>query len=152
MLNEIQCWLLYGSSSSIIMDKCCLRYIIRCFDFWRKCLLRWCVLYLNCNREKMCSTHWPLGDLNAILKMYFSNLFYWLVTSDLLMIMPSDECHRTLLMMSTLVQVMAWCHQTTSHNLSQCWLSSLSPYGVTRPQWVNVELGFITLDMCISLL
>ena len=38
---------------------------------------------------------------------------------------------------STLVQVMAWCHQATSHYLSQCWLSSLSPYGVTRPQWVN---------------
>ena len=35
---------------------------------------------------------------------------------------------------STLVQVMAWCHQATSHYLSQCWLSSLSPYGVTRPQ------------------
>ena len=38
---------------------------------------------------------------------------------------------------STLVQVMAWCHQATSHYLSQCWLRSLSPYGVTRPQWVK---------------
>ena len=38
---------------------------------------------------------------------------------------------------STLVQVMAWCHQATSHYLSQCWPSSLSPYGVTRPQWVK---------------
>ena len=37
----------------------------------------------------------------------------------------------------TLVQVMAWCHQATSHYLSQCWLSSLSTYGVARPQWVN---------------
>ena len=34
---------------------------------------------------------------------------------------------------STLVQVMAWCHQATSHNLSQCWLRSMSPYGVTKP-------------------
>ena len=41
---------------------------------------------------------------------------------------------------STLVQVMAWCRQTTSHYLSQCWLSPLSPYGVARPQWVNVVL------------
>ena len=40
---------------------------------------------------------------------------------------------------STLVQVMAWCHQATSHYLSQCWLSSLTPYGVARPQWVNTE-------------
>ena len=38
---------------------------------------------------------------------------------------------------STLVQVMAWCHQATSHYLSQCWLRSMSPYGVTRPQWVK---------------
>ena len=34
---------------------------------------------------------------------------------------------------STLVQVMAWCRQATSHYLSQCWPSSLSPYDVTRP-------------------
>ena len=41
---------------------------------------------------------------------------------------------------STLVQVMAWCHQATSHYMSQCWLRSLSPYGITRPEWVNTEL------------
>ena len=40
---------------------------------------------------------------------------------------------------STLVQVMAWCRQTTSHYLSQCWLSSLSPYGVARPQLEQLE-------------
>ena len=34
---------------------------------------------------------------------------------------------------STLVQVMAWCRQATSHYLSQCWPRSVSPYGVTRP-------------------
>ena len=32
---------------------------------------------------------------------------------------------------------MAWCRQATSHYLSQCWPTSPSPYGVTRPQWVN---------------
>ena len=32
---------------------------------------------------------------------------------------------------------MAWCRQATSHYLSQCWPRSLSPYGVTRPQWVK---------------
>ena len=39
---------------------------------------------------------------------------------------------------STLVQVMAWCRQATSHCLNQCWPRSPTPYGVTRPQWVNM--------------
>ena len=43
-------------------------------------------------------THWPLGDLNVILKMSSSILLYWVVSSNLLTIMSSEECHRTLLM------------------------------------------------------
>ena len=35
---------------------------------------------------------------------------------------------------STLVQVMAWCCQATSHYLSQCWRRSMSPYGITSPK------------------
>ena len=53
---------------------------------------------------------------------------------------------------STLVQVMAWCRQTTSHYLSQCWLTSLLPYGVARAQWVNVQVQAIvasTSNYCI---
>ena len=46
---------------------------------------------------------------------------------------------------STLVQVKAWCRQATSHYLSQCWLGSLLPYGVARPQWVN-----LTWDVRVS--
>ena len=38
---------------------------------------------------------------------------------------------------ATLVQVMAWCRQATSHYLNQCWPRYLTPYGVTMPQWVN---------------
>ena len=54
---------------------------------------------------------------------------------------------------STLVQVMAWCRQATSHYLDQCWLSSLSPSGVARPQWVNTywslgEMAVISLNQC----
>ena len=52
--------------------------------------------------------------------------------------LPSDECHDK----STLVQVMAWCRQATSHYLSQCWPRSMLPNGVTRPQWVK----FFILD------
>ena len=56
--------------------------------------------------------------------------------------MPQDD-------ESTLVQVMAWCRQATSHYLSHLWLSPLSLYGVARPQWVNsinsmtVQLFFV---------
>ena len=38
---------------------------------------------------------------------------------------------------STSVQEMAWCRKATSHYLSQCWPRSMTPNGVTRPQWVN---------------
>ena len=44
--------------------------------------------------------------------------------------------------LSTLVQVMAWCRQATSHYLSQCWPTSMLPYDITRPQWVNVSVIF----------
>ena len=46
------------------------------------------------------------------------------------MILPSNECHR-----SDLTDGRQ--RQATSHYLSQCWPSSMSPCGVTRPQWVN---------------
>ena len=80
-------------------------------------------------------THWPLGDLDNILKLQFSILFYWLVSSNdnAPRWMPWDLDDK-----STLVQVMAWCRQATSHYLSQCWPWSMSPNGITRPQWVNM--------------
>ena len=42
---------------------------------------------------------------------------------------------------------MAWCHQATSHYLSQCWPTSLSPYDITRPQWVK-QLTSCTHGQC----
>ena len=48
---------------------------------------------------------------------------------------------------STLVQVMAWCRQATSHYLSQWWLRFMLPYGATRPQWVNWLIS-ITTSQC----
>ena len=50
---------------------------------------------------------------------------------------------------------MAWCRQATSHYLSQCLHSYISPYGVTSPQrvkwhlntstpWRNLNIGFAT--------
>ena len=84
----------------------------------------------------VCVPHWSLRDLDAILILQFSISCYWLVSSYHLRIMPwmprdlTDD-------KSTLVQVMALCRQATSHYLNQCWSSSMSPYGVTRPQWVK---------------
>ena len=50
---------------------------------------------------------------------------------------------------STLVQVMVWCRQATSHYLCQCWPRYMSTYGVTRPQWVNVWLHITTTNFLI---
>ena len=43
--------------------------------------------------------------------------------------------------MYTLVLVMAWCHQATSHYLNQCWPTFTPPYAFTSPQWVNHSLS-----------
>ena len=98
-------------------------------------------------------THWPLGDLDAISKLQFSISFYWLVSShrlkdNALRWMPRDLTDDK----STLVQVMAWCLQATSHYLSLCWPRSLSPYDVTRPQWVNSQSLSLTVKTLPSYL
>ena len=59
--------------------------------------------------------------------------------------MPKHQFHDK----STLVQVMAWCRQATSHYLSQWWPRSLSPYGVTRPQWVKAT-PFVGIKIIIT--
>ena len=43
---------------------------------------------------------------------------------------------------STLVKEMAWCHQATSHYLSQSWQRFLSPHDVFRLQWLNHTTTF----------
>ena len=57
---------------------------------------------------------------------------------------------------STLVQVMAWCRQATSHYLSQCWPRSMSPNDVTRPQWANTmsprQIGLRFTDIVCKLI
>ena len=68
-------------------------------------------------------THWPLGDLDAILKLQFPISFYWLVSSHCLMIMPWDECHGTLLMMS--------------QHWFRYWLGAVRQQAIT---WTNVDI------------
>ena len=74
-------------------------------------------------------THWALRDFKPILVNGGWGISYEIA----LRWMPLDFTDEK----STLVQVMAWCHQATGHYLSQCWPRSVSPNGVTRPQWVN---------------
>ena len=62
--------------------------------------------------------------LIAIFRISHDNALWWM-SQDI----TDDK--------STLVQVMAWCHQAPSHYLSPCWPSSMSPYGFLRQQWVN---------------
>ena len=79
------------------------------------------------------------GGFENIFQNVFFKLISWIDTL-------SNSCETALRSMpqnpsddkSTLVQVMAWCRQAASHYLSQCCPRSLSPYGVTRPQWVKL--------------
>ena len=86
-------------------------------------------------------THWPLGDFNKILEKI---IFTPILVTDGCDISSEIALRWTSLDLnddkSTLVQVMAWCHQATSHYLGQCWPKSLPPYGITRPQWVNIDV------------
>ena len=47
---------------------------------------------------------------------------------------------------------MAWCRQATSHYLNHCWPRSLSPYGATRPQWVNILRNATGHLICFGIL
>ena len=92
-------------------------------------------------------THWPLGDFNLILESWFFKLILvnggWDISYEIaLRRMPQDLTDDK----STLVQVMAWCRQAASHYLGQCWPRSMSPFGVTRPQWVNwINANLLTI-------
>ena len=39
---------------------------------------------------------------------------------------------------TTSVQITAWCSQATSHYLSEYLINYMSPYGITRLQWVSI--------------
>ena len=82
-------------------------------------------------------THWSLGDLDVIQNAIFNIVLLigisWFPYDNALKRISQDSTDDK----STLVQVMAWCRQATSHYLSQCWPGSVTPYDITRPQWVT---------------
>ena len=87
-------------------------------------------------------------DLNSLAPGRFKVNFRWVILKLILMVNGwGISCEIALIWVSldhtydksTLVQVMAWCRQATSHYMSQCWPRSLSPYGVIRPRWINLD-------------
>ena len=83
-------------------------------------------------------THWPLWDLYFDFKNIVFNLTLLISIfkssyDNVLWLMPQDLTDDK----STLVQILAWCRQATSHYLNQCWPRFPTPYGVTVPQWVK---------------
>ena len=67
-------------------------------------------------------THWPLGDLDAILKLQFLILSYWLVSSHQLK-MPWDECQ--------------WTSAMINQHWFRKWLGAIRQQAIT---WSNVDL------------
>ena len=92
-------------------------------------------MYLLCDYKRFWTWTWTWNFRPVIFKLNFEMVEVSFVN------FPADECHSfDLTEKSAWVQVMACCHQATSHYLNQCWPSSVSPYGITRPQWVNIAL------------
>ena len=60
-------------------------------------------------------------------------------------IVPMRMLHDLFEDMPSLVWVMAWCQQTTSHYLILCWPRSLLQYFVTRPPMVSSSMRGIWL-------
>ena len=89
-------------------------------------------------------THCPLADAWKSVKFHFKRQS---LPSYLLHCLWNCTGMLTYNLESTLVQVMACRHQATSHYLRQSWHRSMSPYGITRPQW---EMQ-VTIGLCSGL-
>ena len=87
-------------------------------------------------RESGCNFRSAIFNIVLLIGIFrIYDDFRWLMPQEL----TDDE--------STLVQVMAWCRKATSHYLSQCWPTSLSPYYITRPQWWYRILASFFMEM-----
>ena len=87
--------------------------------YWMRCIL----------------THWPLGNFRHVSFKQILVIDGWGISCEIALIWMSVDFTDD---QSTLVQVMTWCRQATSHYLSQYWARFLSPHGITRPHWVKV--------------
>ena len=107
-----------------------MRMVLLCFDLLWLCCVLLGIPVINSLAPGRPRCHFKTAIFNIVLLIGIftsskDNALRWMLR-DLI----DDK--------STLIQVMAWCRQATSHYLSQCWPSSMSPYDITRPQWVNL--------------
>ena len=122
------------------------------YIYWMKlytwfCCVLCCYCHIISSLWSMTLTHWPMGDFYGISSNVQANwwLKYILLNCSQVIltgVLSDDE--------STLVQVMAWCHQATSHYLNQCWPSSMLPYEVTEPQWDNLPIFFLIVSLAMG--
>ena len=98
-------------------------------------------------------THWPPGKFERNFRhVIFKHILVidgWGISCEIALIWMSLDFIDD---QSTLVQVMDWCRQATSHYLSQCWPRSLSPYGVIRPQSIKYLISGkkVASNMCLN--
>ena len=110
-------------------------------------LLQWTVIYFNPSSSRLTPSQSWCRLVNSLAHGGFQfNFSRWVIFKLILLNCGWGISYEIALTwmplnftdhMSTLVQVMAWCHQAPSHYLNQCWPRSPTPYSVTRPQWVK---------------
>ena len=76
-------------------------------------------------------------DLGRCYNDFKCLIFKNLLVNDIISVCSPCCCQDLTDENSALVQVMAWCHQATSHYLTHCCSRPMTAYGVSRPPWVN---------------
>ena len=88
--------------------------------------------------------HYDVTVMSIILKVY---LFKTLLRTYILSTSYDITHDKT-----TLSQVLAWHHYAASHSFNLCWPTTVSPYGIHRPQWVKKNYIWSTIYFLKSLM
>ena len=92
-------------------------------EFWKIYFWNYCHIFQG-----------PMSFKNLIFFFFYLATICKLIFASLRLLVNCMSVHfNTLDDKSPLVEVMTWCCQAKSH----CWPRSMSPYGVSRPQWGN---------------
>ena len=128
-----------GLSSGYLNLLCHIAFNSQCFWFF--------ILYHSYQGSVWCkylkklswkSTNWPLagrfwGNLRQVIFKLILLIDDWGISCKIVLRWMSLYLADEKTQESTLVLVMALCHQASSHYLSQCWPRPLLPFGITRP-------------------